>query len=153
MASVSILLKREKTVVRVEIRSSRTTNLVQRLKLHARRQFKHASGIATLRFSESCTLNVGAPAVERYRRQLKNVEDVVSIHLETQHYVAVEGLERRLLREAHVSVEVARTAEAVAANARYIERCVYACRRSRVEVCRTPFGEVGASLPGTVRTA
>src|SRR5665213_1510208 len=73
--------------------------------------------------------------------------------LQSQQHVMLEVIERRLLGEAHVGVEVAGAAEAVAADARHIERSIYRCGWGRIEVSGAAFGEIRASLPGAVGAA
>src|SRR5580658_8208297 len=94
------------------------------LKLYSSREFNHAAGIRFLCLAKGRALDIGARiriAVGN-RLQLKNVEQVESIHLETHHRVMIEAIDCDLFGEAHVGIEEARSSETVAANAGNVNR-------------------------------
>ena len=127
----------------------------QSLELDSSHELNHTASICALCVSECRALNIGAGiriAVSD-RLQLKNVENVESVHLETKHLMMVKVIQCDLLGEAHVGIEEARSAEAVAANAGHVVGSIFRGGRGDVEIRHSTFREVRTILECAVGAA
>ena len=111
----------------------RRAKVTDKSELYSGRQFKHTACITILRHAKNpaCDERAASRVAIGNRSQLKSVEDVVSVQLQPELRVMLEAIKFKLLGKAHVGVEVARSAEAIAANAR---RVVAATGQGSVEL-------------------